>query len=135
MVYDVFPNTDDYVLVTESEEMEHFGNPMTLEEMRILTGCDFWGLFVANPDGSVKKALYNSYELYQNDEFVKEQSEAQKAYRESLYADFSIATNEVAVGERLVLHMWCRDGWGVIAERGQEDWSFTVKHSPKYYTR
>lgn len=119
-----FPNTDEYIPFTPEELLKiGYETPLSMEDMRLSSGADFWGLFVANPDGSVKKSLYNTYD---------DTDKSQDAYRSSIWEDFTIATKEVGLGESLVLHMFQRDGYCLIAHRGAEHWMITAKRSPKY---
>ncbi len=124
MPSDKFPSTEEYIPFT-SEELQKLGyeTPISMEDMRLSSGADFWGLFVANSDGSVKKSLYNTYDDTGN---------SQDAYRDSIWGNFTIATREVGLGESLVLHMFQRNGYCLIAHRGAEYWTITAKRSPKY---
>lgn len=128
MISTEFPGAD-YVPFTPGEKiLNDLAEPMTLEGMKDLTIADFWGLYIRNKDGSVKEALYNTHGMMPR----SPEAEAQQAYRESLWADFSVATNRVEVGETLVLNMFGSDGWCVEATRGESAWTFDFKHSPKY---
>ena len=119
----LFPGAD-YIPFTPGELiLDRLAEPVDVDWLRMLTGADFWGMYIVNQDGSMKEALYNTYHGSR---------EVQQAYRDAIWADFSIVTDRLDHNEKLVLHMFGKDGWSVEVMCSGTVWTYEFKHSPNY---
>jgi hypothetical protein len=127
-----YPGEDYIPFTTADLILEGVAGRFTIEDFRILTGTDFWGLYVRGANGTVKEALYNAYAIT---DIRSVEAEQHDFYRNQLWDDFSVATDRVGLGETLVLHKLQHDGWCAEATRTSEtDWTLAFKKSPHYGT-